>query len=331
MTDREQLEFPEDKERVFRKAIRLEWLTCAYLLSAVVLLYLTLGNSQAMKAAWLEDVLSLAPPVAFLIAARYRRRPPNENFPWGYHRAVSLGYLGAALALLLLGAYIFFDSLLKLVTQDHPPIGVVQLFGEEIWLGWLMLAALIWSAVPAFFLGRVKLPLAAELHEKVLYADSKMNKADWLTASAAMVGVVGIGFGLWWADAVAAIAISLSVMHDGYVNVRAAGTDLMDSRPTRYDSSEAHPLIGRLEEELRGMSWVREARVRLREEGHVFTGEAHVVPRSDERLTENLARAQQELMSIDWRLHDLVIAPVSEIGRPGSRTEHRGPIRAGAG
>ena len=42
----------------------------------------------------------------------------------------------------------------------------------------------------------------------MLYADAKMNKADWLTATAAMVGVVGIGVGLWWVDAVAAIAIS---------------------------------------------------------------------------------------------------------------------------
>jgi divalent metal cation (Fe/Co/Zn/Cd) transporter len=62
-------------------------------------------------------------------------------------------------------------------------------------LGWLMLPALAWSGLPAVFLGRAKISLAEELHNKVLYADAKMNKADWLTASAAMVGVVGIGSG----------------------------------------------------------------------------------------------------------------------------------------
>jgi hypothetical protein len=58
-------ELPPDKHQLLKKAVRLEWLTIAYLLSAIVALYLTLGSSQAMKAAWAEDILSLLPPVAF--------------------------------------------------------------------------------------------------------------------------------------------------------------------------------------------------------------------------------------------------------------------------
>jgi divalent metal cation (Fe/Co/Zn/Cd) transporter len=34
-------------------------------------------------------------------------------------------------------------------------------------------------------------------HYVMLFADAQMNKADWLTAVAAMVGVMGIGFGIW--------------------------------------------------------------------------------------------------------------------------------------
>ena len=30
------------------------------------------------------------------------------------------------------------------------------------------------------YLGRVKMALAKELHDKVLYADADMNKADWI-------------------------------------------------------------------------------------------------------------------------------------------------------
>jgi divalent metal cation (Fe/Co/Zn/Cd) transporter len=42
-----------------------------------------------------------------------------------------------------------------------------------------------------------------------------MNRADWMTASAAMVGVIGIGFGIWWLDSAAAILIALDVVRDG--------------------------------------------------------------------------------------------------------------------
>jgi cation diffusion facilitator family transporter len=306
-------EFPPDKRELHRKAVRLEWLTIAYLLSATFLLFLTIGSSQAGKAALVEDVLSIAPPLAFLIAARVRNRSPDERHPWGHHRSVSIAYQASALALLLFGSFILVDSLLNLVAAEHPPIGVIEVFGETVWLGWPMLAALVWSGVPAFFLGRAKMPLAEGLHDKVLYADAKMNKADWLTSGAAIVGVFGIGLGLWWADAAAAIAISLDIVHDGYTNLRTSVSDLMDSRPTHYDGSGPHPLVARLERAIGEMDWVEDGQVRLREEGHVFAGEALVIPAHDHGLVERLDQAADELRALDWRLHDLVVVPVARL------------------
>jgi divalent metal cation (Fe/Co/Zn/Cd) transporter len=63
-------EFPPDQQRALRKARRLEWITIAYLVSAIGILALVLGSSQAMRTAWAEDILSLIPPIAFLIAMR---------------------------------------------------------------------------------------------------------------------------------------------------------------------------------------------------------------------------------------------------------------------
>jgi divalent metal cation (Fe/Co/Zn/Cd) transporter len=190
-------EMPPAKREVHRKAVRLEWISIAYFASAVTVIFLVLGSSQALKAAWIEDLLALLPPIAFLVASRIRTRQPNERFPWGYHRVVSLAYLAAALTLLLLGAYILFESAMKLVLAEHASIGAIELFGHPVWLGWLMLAALVWSGVPPVWLGRRKLAYAAELHDKVLYADAEMNRADWMTASAAALGILGIGVGLW--------------------------------------------------------------------------------------------------------------------------------------
>jgi cation diffusion facilitator family transporter len=314
-------ELPPELEERQRKAVRLEWITIAYLVSAVVLLYLTLGQSQAMKAAWIEDILSLLPPVAFLVAARLRKRDPSSKFPWGMHRAVSVAYLFAALALLVMGGYLFFDSAVKLILAEHPPIGVIQLLGHEVWLGWVMIAALVYSAVPAVFLGRAKLPLADDLHDKVLYADARMNQADWLTAGAAIVGIVGIGFGLWWADAVAAIFISVDIVHDGGRNVRAAVHDLMDARPRRHDSREYHPIVERIDAVVSSCDWVSRGAVRLREEGHVFTGEVMVVP-SEEALfdgaglLDRLDELAERLLGLEWKLHDVVVVPVREIDIP---------------
>jgi divalent metal cation (Fe/Co/Zn/Cd) transporter len=225
----------------------------------------------------------------------------------------SLAYLSAALALLALGGYILYDSVAKLLRFEHPPIGMVKPLGlGPVWLGWLMIAALLWSAIPSVFLGLAKLPLAAQLHDKVLYADARMNRANWLTAGAAIVGVLGIGVGLWWADAAAAIVISLDITRDGVINVRAAA-DLMDSRPTRYDDSATHPLIGDLEDELRDLAWVKDARVRLREMGHVLVGEAFVVPVDDADPVARIEGAAGRLVEVDWRLQEIVVTLVPHL------------------
>lgn len=175
-------ELPPTQRQVIKKALRLEWVSLFYWLSAVTLLFFTLGQSQAMKAAWIEDILGLFPPIAFLVAARYRHREPNEKFPWGYHRSITVAYVVATLALFALGLFILIDSVEKLLKGTHPPIGLVEIFGHDIWLGWLMIGALIYSGIPPLILGRLKRPLAEQLHDKVLFADAKMNRADWLTA-----------------------------------------------------------------------------------------------------------------------------------------------------
>jgi cation diffusion facilitator family transporter len=316
-----EFELPRELAGQQRKAVRLEWITIAYMLSAVTLLFLTLGQSQAMKAAWIEDLLSLLPPAAFLIASRLRNRSPSEKFPWGMHRAVTVAYVFAALALLVMGGYVFVDSAIKLVRAEHPPIGVIQLFGQEVWLGWVMIGALVYSGLPTVFLGRAKLRLADDLHDKVLYADAQMNKADWMTVSAAIVGIVGIGFGLWWADAVAAIFISVDIVHDGWSNVRAAVHDLMDARPRRHDAREYHPIVERMNEAVNACGWVERGAVRLREEGHVFTGEVMVVPRADalagdDQLVDRLEELADHLLTLEWKVYDIVVVPVKEIDIP---------------
>lgn len=312
-------ELPPELKQTMRKARRLEWLTIAYLVSAVVLLALVLGSSQAMKAAWAEDLLSLIPPIAFLLAVRFNSRPPTGRFPYGFHRVVSIAYLCSALALLVMGTYLLIESIVKLVTAEYPTINSVELFGQTVWLGWLMLPALAWSALPAVFLGRAKMPLAEELHDKVLYADAKMNKADWLTAGAAMVGVVGIGFGLWWLDAVAAALISLDITKDGFSNLRRAVVDLMDQTPTTVGEDEEDPLRGKLAAMLRDLDWVEEVDLRLREEGQVYFGEALVVPSDETNITQKVEEALERARGLDWRIHDLALTPVRELPEAAER------------
>jgi divalent metal cation (Fe/Co/Zn/Cd) transporter len=154
---------------------------------------------------------------------------------------------------------------------------------------------------------------------KVLYADAKMNKADWLTASAAMVGIVGIGFGLWWADAVAAALISLEITHDGFSNLRRAVVDLKDQTPTTVDHDSVDPLRDKLTSTLQDLDWVSEVEVRLRGGGQVYFGEAFVVPSDETNITENIEDTLKQARGLDWRICDLTLMPVRELSEKGGQ------------
>jgi cation diffusion facilitator family transporter len=306
-------EYPEKLVPVFKKAKRLEWLTIAYVISTAFFIFLTMGNSQAMKTALLEDLLSLTPAISFQIASKIFMKSPNTDFPYGYHRVVNIAFLCSALALFSVGVFLVIDSSHTLIMAEHATIGTVVVFGRQVWLGYLMIAALLWGTFPAIILGRIKLPLAEKLHEKNLYTDAKMNKADWMTSSAAILGVLGIGMGWWWADAVAALAISADILHDGYTNLKQAVFDLMDQVPKTVNRQKRDPLIEDIKEVLAAKEWISDFAIRLRDEGHVYIGEGFVIPAKEENLTQLIEELAQAVQALDWRIQEFVIMPVKEL------------------
>ena len=304
---------PAKQQETLRRAIRLEWVTIAFLAVAIPMVGLVLGNSQAMKAAWIEDCLSLAPPIAFLVAVRIVRRAPWPRWPYGYHRSIGVAHLVAAVALLTMGTFLIIDSATGLLSAEHPTIGGVEVFGNVIWLGWLMIGAMVLTGIPPVILGRLKMTLARDLHDKVLYADADMNKADWMTALGSIVGVTGIGLGLWWLDAVAALFIAATIVTDGIRNLKASVTDLMDMRATTFDDKRPHPVIDQINTYLEELDWVRSAGSRVRDEGHVFHVEAFVVPHRDTIDMKAVTAAQTASTELDWRLSDVVIVLVPQL------------------
>lgn len=315
MIARAAFRLPDEQEKSLVRAWRLEWIWLGVLLSITVAIYFALGNSQAMKTAWIEDLLSFVPPIAFLVATSVERREPNDRFPLGYIRVTSIAYLIAAVSIVAVGLFLIYDSAMVLIRQEHPTIGTVEMFGVTFWFGWLMIAALVYSVIPPVVFGRLKMRQARPLHDKVLWADAVMNKADWMTGLAAVVGVIGIGFGFWWADAMAALLISLDVLHDGFVHTRAAIHDLMDRVPRTIDGKEEDPIHNRVKDFADGLAWVKKSRIRLREEGRFLAGTVYVLPRGDSVDPEWVTTAERELRHSHWRLLRVSIVPASDLER----------------
>ena len=250
------------------RAERLEWWSIGWTLSVIVVMGLAMGSSQTMKTAWIEDCLSLIPPAVFLISARIERRPPSSRYPNGFARAPGVAFAIAAAALTALGATLLFDSGMGLLSQEHATVGGVMIFGREIWLGWVMVAAQVYSIIVPLVLGRLKLPVAKALNDKTLFTDAQTQKANWMTGIAGIGGVIGIGLGWWWADALAAGLISLDILNDGVRGLRSATAELVDGAPRELDSCEVAEEANALHVALHAR--FPDAEVRLRETGRVI-------------------------------------------------------------
>ena len=305
--------YPEEQQRLRDKAKRLSWLSVVLLVSAGMLLFLTLGQSQAMKTAWVSDILTAIPPVALLVAMRYELRDPSSRFPFGYTRSISVAFLVTSGVLSIIGIYLLFDSLMKLVKQEHPPIGMIELFGRQFWLGWAMIATLGFSLLCGFILGLLKKPVAKALHDKALHAESTMNRDEWLSEGAAIVGILLVAFGQWWGDAAAAAFISLEIVHDGWMNMRLVIGDLMDESPSVMGTHELEDIGSKVRSTVERMGGVSKAAVRLREHGRALTGEVLVELRDGTDMLERVEQVARQAREVDWRLHDITVMPVSQL------------------
>ena len=231
------LEFPAKLNPVYAKAIKYEWISFIYMISATIFSFLVMSNSQTMKTIWLEDTLGIIPPLSFLISSKIIKKRATKQFPYGFHRVTGMAFLTSSLALFFLGVYLLIDGSMTLLTRKHPFIPNVVFMGHSIWLGYLMIIALLWSSLPSTILGHIKIPLAKQLYDKILFTDSKMNKASWMSGFASIFGIAGIGLGFWWADASVGIIISFSIINDGFNNLKQSVLDLLDEVPKELGQS----------------------------------------------------------------------------------------------
>lgn len=300
-------ELPPQQREALRRAEHLCWWTLLVMGLVATMMYFVMGGSQAMKTALVEDLLSLVPPAAFLVASRFRRKGVDEEYTTGRERAFDINFLISSVALTCVGLAVVYDGLHTLLTATRPVVGTMVFGGHVVWQGWIMMAAMVVSVVPPVILGRKKMKLAEQLSLKPLHTDADVGKADWMTGLAGIAGVAGIGMGWWWADAAAALFIACSVLHDGASNLRAAVRDLHDARPQKLDRSDPDPLPDELLRRISALPWVEGCSVRLHEEGFHLSG---IVLLDNASLSAAQAQEIRQLArDLHWRLDQVDVSP----------------------
>jgi cation diffusion facilitator family transporter len=165
----------------------------------------------------LESLVNLAGAMFALWMVAVAARPPDDEHPWGHHKAeyFSSGFegvliLAAALAILYEAAHRLFDP---------QPVQQVGLGIALAVLSSALNGGLAWSM----------LKKAREVHSMALEADARHLFTDVGTSAGVVAGLVGVMLTGWlWLDPVLAMLVALNILREGWHLLRRSADGLLD-------------------------------------------------------------------------------------------------------
>ena len=165
----------------------------------------------------LESLVNLAGAMFALWMVAVAARPPDDEHPWGHHKAeyFSSGFegvliLGAAVAILYEAGHRLFDP---------QPVEQVGLGIALVVLSSALNGGLAWSM----------LKKAREVHSMALEADARHLFTDVITSAGVVAGLIGVLLTGWlWLDPVLAMLVALNIIREGWSLLRRSADGLLD-------------------------------------------------------------------------------------------------------
>jgi len=217
-----------------------------------------LTGSLGILSEAVHSLLDLAASTFTLFAIRTARKPADKEHPYGHGRAENLAAFAEGMLLMFTAIGIAYEAIHRLAAGGVSVNPAGYAFA-------LLIGTLLIEGGRAFVLRRVGRMASSE----AMLADATDRIADVVATVGVLIGLVGVRMGFTWADAVAALLVSVIIF-------RAAARVAWRSGDILIDRSAAGA-----ERQLRAaiaeVPGVREVRsVRVRRSGPILIGEASI-------------------------------------------------------
>lgn len=164
----------------------------------------------------LHNLSDVSTSAVVFVAFRVSKRPATPSHPYGYERAEDLAGLGVALVIWASAVFAGIVSLHKLTVH-----------GPTSHLGLGMAAAVV-GILGNQIVARYKLRVGRRIQSATLVADARHSWLDALSSAGALLGLIGVGLGLRWADAAAGLLVTGFIVHVGWQVTSQILRHLMD-------------------------------------------------------------------------------------------------------
>jgi cation diffusion facilitator family transporter len=168
-----------------------------------------------------HSLIDLGATIMTYAAVRVSGKPADDEHHYGHGKVESVSALGETALLFLLSGIVIWEAVKRLI--EHEPHIVVA-------TNWAFIV-MATSVVIDFFRARALTRVAKATQSQALEADALHFSSDLWSSLAVIGGLIGVSFGIWWADSVAALAVALLVCVAGWRLGRRTIDTLTDTAP----------------------------------------------------------------------------------------------------
>lgn len=168
-----------------------------------------------------HSLIDLGATVMTYAAVRISGKPADEQHHYGHGKVESVSALGETALLFLLSGVVIWEAVKRLINhEEHAVVATVWAFG-----------VIVASIAIDFFRARALSHTAKQTQSQALEADALHFSSDLWSSLAVLIGLVGVHFGLLWADSAAALLVAVLVCTAGWRLGRRTIETLTDTAP----------------------------------------------------------------------------------------------------
>ena len=205
-------------------------------------------GSLALLSEAAHSLIDLFATIMTYYAVRISGKPADEEHHYGHGKVESVSALAETALLFVLSGVVIWEGGTRLLFPGH---------GHAVEASAAAFGVIIVSIAVDFFRARMLNRVAHDTASEALEADALHFSSDMWSSLAVLLGLLGVFFGLKWADSAAALVVALFVCLAGWRLARRTIETLTDTAPP--GSAET---VTRAAASVRGVVGVNSVRVR---------------------------------------------------------------------
>jgi len=251
------------------------------------------AQSQSLMADGIHSLADALTDVAVIVTARFSNQGADSGHPYGHARIETAATAGLGVVLIVTGLGIIVDAAGRLMDPSlllRPTA--------------LALIGALMSILVNETLYQYTRWVGNQIKSSLLLANAWHHRTDALSSVVVLIGVGGVLMGWQALDAIAAVAVSMMIIHVGWQQLKGAFVELVDTALPAERVKE----ITRVIESIDGVSHPHRLRTRRMGEHALIDVHVEVSPRISMSEGHQLAElVQAKLKSVLDEVNDVIV------------------------